>query len=67
MLEIQLNNEEQVTEEAGAMVYIKGHIEVKTTTRSGRGFFKKFKVAAFGRQSLLLITMLPMKIIALLA
>jgi len=32
------------------MVYIKGNIEVKITTRSG-GFFKKFKVAALGRQS----------------
>jgi uncharacterized protein (AIM24 family) len=31
MLEIQLNNEEQLTAEAGAMVYIKGNIEVKTT------------------------------------
>lgn len=51
MLEIQLNNEEQVTAEAGAMVYIKGKIEVKTTTRSGGGFFKKLKVAALGRQS----------------
>jgi uncharacterized protein (TIGR00266 family) len=50
MLEIQLNKEEQLTAEAGAMVYIKGNIEVKTTTRSG-GFFKKFKVAALGRQS----------------
>jgi uncharacterized protein (AIM24 family) len=30
MLEIQLNNEEQVTAEAGAMVYIKGNIEVKS-------------------------------------
>jgi uncharacterized protein (TIGR00266 family) len=51
MLEIQLNKEEEVTGEAGAMVYIKGNIEVKTTTRSGGGFFKKFKVAALGRQS----------------
>jgi uncharacterized protein (TIGR00266 family) len=51
MLEIQLNNQEQLTAEAGAMVYIKGNIEVKTTTRSGGGFFKKFKVAALGRQS----------------
>jgi len=50
MLEIQLNNEEQLTAEVGAMVYIKGNIEVKTT-RSGGGFFKKFKVAALGRQS----------------
>ena len=67
MLEIQLNKEEQLTAEAGAMVYIKGNIEVKTTTRSGGGFFKKLKVAALGRQSFLLITMLHMKIIALLA
>jgi uncharacterized protein (TIGR00266 family) len=51
MLEIQLNKEEELTGEAGAMVYIKGNIEVKTTTRSGGGFFKKFKVAALGRQS----------------
>jgi uncharacterized protein (TIGR00266 family) len=53
MLEIQLNNEEQLTAEAGAMVCVKGNIEVKvkTTTRSGGGFFKKFKVAALGRQS----------------
>ncbi|MFL6360003.1 MAG: TIGR00266 family protein, partial [Nitrososphaeraceae archaeon] len=51
MLEIQLNNDEQLTAEAGAMVYIKGNVEVKTTTRSGGGFFKKFKVAALGRQS----------------
>jgi uncharacterized protein (TIGR00266 family) len=51
MLEIQLNKEEEVTGEAGAMVYIKGNIEVKTTTRSGGGFFKKFKVATLGRQS----------------
>ena len=45
MLEIQLNNEEQLTAEAGAMVYIKGNIEVKTTTRSGGGFFKKFNLS----------------------
>jgi uncharacterized protein (AIM24 family) len=51
MLEIQLNNEEQLTAEAGAMVYIRGNIEVKTTTRSDGGFFKKFKVAALGHQS----------------
>ena len=36
MLEVQLNKEEQLTAEAGAMVYIKGNIEVKTTTRSRR-------------------------------
>lgn len=38
MLEIQLNKDEQITAEAGAMVYLKGNIEVKTTTRSGGGF-----------------------------
>ena len=51
LLEIQLNKEEEVTGEAGAMVYIKGNIEVKTATRSGGGFFKKFKVTALGGQS----------------
>ena len=53
MLEIQLNNEEDITAEAGAMVYIKGNIEVKTAMRSGGGFFKKFKVTALGGQSFL--------------
>lgn len=51
MLQIQLNNEEEVTAEAGAMVYIIGNIEVRTTTRSGGSFFKKFKVTALGGQS----------------
>jgi uncharacterized protein (AIM24 family) len=44
MLEIQLNNEEELNGEAGAMVYIKGNIEVKTTTRSVGGFFKNLKL-----------------------
>jgi uncharacterized protein (TIGR00266 family) len=51
MLEIQLNKEEEITAEAGALVYIKGYIEVKTATRSGGGFFKKLKVTALGGQS----------------
>lgn len=51
MLEIQLNKDEQITAEAGSMVYLKGNIEVKTTTRSGGGFFNKLKVAALGSQS----------------
>jgi len=50
-LEIQLNKEEEITAEAGALVYLKGNIEVKTTTRSGGGFFKKLKVTALGGQS----------------
>jgi uncharacterized protein (AIM24 family) len=33
------------------LLYIKGDIEVKTTTRAGGGFFKKLKVAALGGQS----------------
>ncbi len=51
LLEIQLNNDEQVTAEAGSMVYIKGNIEVKTASRSGGGFFNKLKVAALSNQS----------------
>jgi uncharacterized protein (AIM24 family) len=62
MLEIQLNNEEEVTGEAGAMVYIKGNIEVKTATRSGGGF-KKFKVTALGGQSFFVNNYIPMRII----
>jgi uncharacterized protein (AIM24 family) len=46
LLEIQLNKEEEVTGEAGAMVYIRGNIEVKTATRSGGGFFKKYNYVA---------------------
>jgi uncharacterized protein (AIM24 family) len=42
MLDIQPNNEEQITA-VGSMVYIKGNIEVKTTTPSGSGLFKKIK------------------------
>ena len=37
MLEIQLNKEEEITAEAGALVYIKGNVEVKTATRTGGG------------------------------
>ena len=50
MIETQLDNGEQITSEAGAMVYIKGNIEIKTRTRQG-GFFKKLKVSALGGQS----------------
>jgi uncharacterized protein (AIM24 family) len=37
VLEIQLNKEEEITAEAGALVYIKGNVEVKTATRTGGG------------------------------
>lgn len=38
MLEIQLNKDEQITAEAGAMVYIKGNIEEKNNTFRRRIF-----------------------------
>ena len=37
MLEIQLNKEEEITAEAGALVYIKVNVEVKTAMRTGDG------------------------------
>ena len=39
ILEIHLNKEEQLPAEAGAMVYIKGNIEVKSTTHLLAGCF----------------------------
>jgi uncharacterized protein (TIGR00266 family) len=50
MLDIQMNSGEKITAESGAMVYMKGDIEIKTRTREG-GFFKKVKVAALGGES----------------
>lgn len=51
MLDIQLDKGESITGEAGAMVYMKGDIEVKTKTREGGGFFGKLKVSMLGGQS----------------
>jgi uncharacterized protein (TIGR00266 family) len=50
ILDIQLNSGEKITAESGAMVYMKGDIEIKTRTREG-GFFKKIKVTALGGES----------------
>jgi uncharacterized protein (TIGR00266 family) len=50
LLGIQLNAGETITAESGAMVYIKGDVEVKTRTREG-GLFKKLKVSALGGES----------------
>lgn len=50
MLEVQMSDGERLTAESGAMVYMKGNLEIKTRTREG-GFFKKIKVTALGGES----------------
>lgn len=50
LLEVQMSAGEKITAESGAMVYMKGDIEVKTRTREG-GFLKKIKVTALGGES----------------
>jgi uncharacterized protein (TIGR00266 family) len=50
LLDVQLSAGEKITAESGAMVYIKGDIEIKTRTREG-GFLKKLKVTALGGES----------------
>ncbi|HKX80855.1 MAG TPA: TIGR00266 family protein [Nitrososphaera sp.] len=50
MLEVSLDDGEKLTAESGAMVYMKGDVEIKTRTREG-GFLKKLKVSALGGES----------------
>ena len=50
LLDVQLSSGEKITAESGAMVYIKGDVEIKTRTREG-GFLKKLKVTALGGES----------------
>lgn len=50
ILEVQMSSGEKITAESGAMVYMKGDIEIKTHTREG-GLFKKIKVTALGGES----------------
>lgn len=50
ILDLQLSSGEKITAESGAMVYMKGEMEIKTRTREG-GFFKKLKVTALGGES----------------
>jgi uncharacterized protein (TIGR00266 family) len=50
LLEVQMSAGERITAESGAMVYMKGDIEIKTRTREG-GLFKKLKVTALGGES----------------
>lgn len=51
ILDIQLDKGESITAEAGAMIYMKWDIEVKTKTREGGGFFGKLKVSMLGGES----------------
>lgn len=50
ILDIQMRSGEKITAESGAMVYMKGDMEIKTRTREG-GFLKKIKVTALGGES----------------
>ena len=51
ILDIQMRSSEKITAESGAMVYMKGDIEIQTRTREG-GFLKKIKVTALGRMAI---------------
>lgn len=50
ILDVHFDSGEKITAESGAMVYMKGNIEIKTRTREG-GFLKKLKVTALGGES----------------
>lgn len=50
LLEVDMSAGEKITTESGAMVYMKGDVELKTRTREG-GFLKKLKVTALGGES----------------
>ena len=50
MLEIELAKDEQITAEAGSMVFMKGDVEIKTRTQKG-GFFKKLSISALGQET----------------
>lgn len=57
MLEIEMSDGDQITAEAGAMVYMRGDFDVETRTRQG-GVFKKIKVAALGGEWFFVMTSL---------
>jgi len=50
MVEIQMGKGEKITAESGALVFMKGNIEIKTKMREG-GFFKSLKLKALGAES----------------
>ena len=49
MLEVHMNKGESITAEAGALVFMKGNIEIKTKMRGG--FLKTIKVSLLGNES----------------
>jgi hypothetical protein len=67
MLEIQLNNEEQLTAEAGAMVYIKGISKSKLQHVLAADSLRNLRLLHWVVNPFLLIAKLPIKITALLA
>lgn len=50
IVEIQMNKGERITAEAGAFVFMRGNIEIKTKMREG-GFLKSLKITALGGES----------------
>jgi uncharacterized protein (AIM24 family) len=50
ILDIQMRSGEKIKAESGAMVYMKGDMEIRTRTREG-GFLKRIKVTALGGES----------------
>jgi uncharacterized protein (TIGR00266 family) len=50
MVEFRMNKGEKITAEAGAFVFLKGNIEIKTKMREG-GFLKSLKLKALGAES----------------
>ncbi len=49
ILEVQMHRGEMITAEAGALVFMKGNVEIKTRTRGG--FLKGLKMKAMGGES----------------
>ena len=50
ILEVTMDKGDVITAEAGALVFMKGQIDIKTRMRKG-GFFQSLKVAALGSES----------------
>ncbi len=55
LLEISMNEGESITAESGALVFMYGNVEVKTSTKiREQGFFSRLKSTLLGRESLFL-------------
>ncbi|MEM4377175.1 MAG: AIM24 family protein, partial [Candidatus Nitrosocaldaceae archaeon] len=50
MLVINMNKDEEITAEAGSLVYLKGDIEIKTRMRN-KGLLKSLKVTVLGGET----------------